>query len=531
MKKIYMIGAALLMLLASSCREEDNDVLKSYDHNEFIAFSEAETSFASKFKVTWNGLNQYYALWDYEKELGLDWDAVYDEYLPQFEALDERDDSATVTDEEVKELLKKVLSPLHDGHFCMDWKNHKTGNIVRFIPSMERNASRDDMKIATTTDPNISFYTDLANGEIEINNGEPICEEHSTQWEDLVKDFCNTPEEGMMWIEDRLEYLNNLTLPTELEVFQRQSLSNLKSQLADVFKQQSTAYGISYFNKLVDRYSFLDVPGLQTIDKGFAESPLKLSFALLKGNIAYLYLSDFALSCYLDDNFAYSFFNLSNSTTVKHINKIRNVWDAWFSTIQELHKAGTLGGVIIDVRGNGGGFVNDAKYVAGALLPSGGFQYGYHRFKRGTGRYDYSPLIPAISLTYEEEHEIVDDKPVVLLTNGLSVSMSEMTAQVVKLMPNGKTIGKRTYGGLCALVDNYYNAENYAGFIGENGKTPVFGYVPSLAYFTMDKDQIEGVGVSPDIEVDLDVDAFITPTGFGRDTQLDRTLQYIRTAK
>ena len=86
------------MLLATSCREE-SDSLLSYDHEEQLAFAEAETSYAAKFKVTWNGLNQYYALWDYEKEQGLDWDAVYDEYLPQFEALDERDADNPVTDD------------------------------------------------------------------------------------------------------------------------------------------------------------------------------------------------------------------------------------------------------------------------------------------------------------------------------------------------------------------------------------------------------------------------------------------------
>ena len=173
--------------------------------------------------------------------------------------------------------------------------------------------------------------------------------------------------------------------------------------------------------------------------------------------------------------------------------------------------------------------MSDAQFVAGALLPSGGFQYGYNRFKRGTGRYDYSPLMPAIAVTMEDEHEIVDDKPVVLLINSGSVSMAEMTAQVVRLMPNGKLIGKRSHGGLCGLIDNEYNSTNYAGHIGIRDVTPVYGYVPSLASFTMDKEQLEGVGISPGIEVAFDENAFNTPTGIGRDTQLDRALQYVRT--
>ena len=98
--KIFsMIVAGLLMSTAWSCRQE-SDALMGYDQNENLVFGDAETSFAAKFKVLWNGMNQYYAIWDYEAEYGLDWDAVYDEYLPQFEALDKRD---SVPDDELRD--------------------------------------------------------------------------------------------------------------------------------------------------------------------------------------------------------------------------------------------------------------------------------------------------------------------------------------------------------------------------------------------------------------------------------------------
>ena len=67
-------------------------------------------------------------------------------------------------------------------------------------------------------------------------------------------------------------------------------------------------------------------------------------------------------------------------------------------------------------------------------------------------------------------------------------------------------------------------ADIYAGSIGEKGVTPVYIYLPSCAAFSIDKKSYEGVGVEPDIEVDLDVDLFNTT---GCDTQLERALQYI----
>lgn len=524
--KIYMMGAMLLMLLATSCREE-SDSLLSYDHEEQLAFAEAETSYAAKFKVTWNGLNQYYALWDYEKEQGLDWDAVYDEYLPQFEALDERDQDNPVTDDELKAMLQKVLSPLHDGHFAMLWKNHATGKQVGYSPSSDRNASRDDAHIANTIYPDITYYVNPAHGEIVTDaNGQPIAMEYSTKWEDLKNVFCNTPGQGMQWIEAEMQRIENLTIPTEKELFDYSQLEALKNQLTSVLALKSSKEAIPAFNNLVLQYQHLRIPGFNTVDLGFLKADISVKFALLKGNIAYFSFSGFYLTPYLNSNVMPLFFDMTNTATKRHVYSVHNIWAYWFYYIQQLHKSGELGGVVIDVRGNGGGMQNDGQYVVGALLPAGDFQYGYSRFKRGTGRYDYSPLVPAYMSTLEETHEIIEDKPIVLLTNSGSVSMSEMTAQVVKLLPNGTIIGKRTHGGLCGLTDNSNHSLNYAGHIGIQDVTPVYGYVPSMASFTMDKQQLEGVGISPDIEVNLDEQLF---RASGQDTQLDRALQFIRT--
>lgn len=521
----------LLMLLATSCHQE-SDNLQAYDHNDNNVFGNAEKSFAEKFKVTWHGLNQYYALWDFEEEQGLDWDNVYTEYLPQFEALDKRGKDDPVTDAELKELLKNVLSPLHDGHLCIIWNNHISGNDVSYLPSSDRNASRDDAKISEVFKPNLSYYAEPENGEIMVGeNGEPIVLQYSTKWSDLKDAFKTTKGMGMKWIDSEIERIASLTVPTEMEVFISQSLKTLKVALENVFVMTSSKKAIETYNTLATQYAYLQIPGFDLIDNGFVNNGISVKFALLKGNtgsIAYFYFSDFSLSPYLFPEMTNDIFNMSDNATQNHINNIRNVWVGWFSYIQQLHKAGTLDGVIIDVRSNGGGMMNDSQYVAGALLPSGDFHYGYSRFKRGTGRYDYSPLMPANITTYEGEHEIIDDKPVVLLANSGSVSMSEITAQVVKIMPNGTLIGKRTHGGLCCLISNEYNSDNYSGHIGVEDVTPVFGYVPSMATFTMDKQQLEGYGITPDIEVTLDEDLYYYDN---RDTQLDRALQFIRTGK
>ena len=523
-----ILGALLLMTSVSSCREE-SDRLMTYDHIDAMAFNKADTCFAEKFKILWNGLNQQYALWDYEAEYGLDWDAVYDEYLPQFEALDRQEN---VTDEELKALLAKVCSPLHDGHMAVAFSNHKTGNPeVMYIPGGDRVVKRDDYEIATNYMPSLKYYSQVANGEVETDSeGNPIVLEHSTSFLGLLGPVFKEKGKGLDWVNTQIAQLSALPNPTASQMAMLQSLKDLKAELEALlaaFSQGVTQSVIYRYNELTMLYESLHVPGMDYFDPGFIEYGFDVKFALLKGNIAYFQFSGFNLTAYLEEACANYLFDLSNPTTQKHIEAIQGVWEKWFDTVQQLHKAGTLGGVIIDLRGNGGGMMHDGYYVTGSLLPEGGSPISYSRFKRGTGRYDYSTLTLNYLETMEADmHEVITE-PVVVMTNAMSMSMAEMTTIVVKNMENGTHIGKQSRGGICGLtMDNSTFTNNYMGHIGERGKTPVYVYLPSVASFTLDMKIIEGEGITPDIEVDLNEEEFVST---GKDSQLDRALQFLRT--
>ena len=60
--KLYLLGALLLMLTVTSCRQE-SDALYSYGQNDYLRFQEANKSYAGEFKVFWNAMNQNYPLW------------------------------------------------------------------------------------------------------------------------------------------------------------------------------------------------------------------------------------------------------------------------------------------------------------------------------------------------------------------------------------------------------------------------------------------------------------------------------------
>ena len=61
-----------------------------------------------------------------------------------------------------------------------------------------------------------------------------------------------------------------------------------------------------------------------------------------------------------------------------------------------------------------------------------------------------------------------------------------------------------------------------------NSWLAVYAHLPSMASYTLEKKLVEAEGIHPDIEVDLDIDQY---NNTGKDTQLDRALQFIRTGQ
>ena len=260
--------------------------------------------------------------------------------------------------------------------------------------------------------------------------------------------------------------------------------------------------------------------------------------ALLNGDTPYFAFTNFFLTLYANPQ--YSIINqlTPGSDDYKQSVAIYNAWLSWLKKVQELKANGKLKGVIIDLRSNGGGMFYDFGLVLGSLFqPGTDLQVGYHRYKRGPGRYDYSPLMPDTRpgidivelLPNEPSVQNIQQQgitePIVVLTNCMSVSMAEMTAMGAKAMPNARVIGKRTFGGLCGLVGNESASYNYSGHIGIMGKTAVYCYTPTVATIQPDgKTILEGIGVTPDIEVNY----VVTPAGTDRNIRLWFPLAYSR---
>ena len=509
----FQFSIALCAVLLAGCRQESDNVL-NYAYNDNMVFAKAKGSYAAKFDVLWKGLNTNYALWDYENEQGLDWDAVYDEYMPKFAALDSA--QSAVTDAELKALLDSVVAPLHDGHLTVMMLNHQTGTNIATAPGRLRVQRERGEEYQEVKDKpiKIDYYT--TNGELvefktaNTNTFETIAQPAISAIRQKVNELQTKLKDGTITPEER----DTLTI-------YRQIFAEMKETI-----KGSVTDAIEAYNLIVIRYAYLNIPGLVEVDAKLNEYGLTIAYGLFKGNIAYLGFDHFKLSIYLNDAYTRQMFGTPSASTQAVIDSVRATWRAWFEAIQAHHKAGDLGGVIIDIRSNGGGLINDYRYVLGALLPAGDMHDCNARFKRGPGRYDYSPILPQYLSTLTEEHVEVTE-PIVVLCNCASVSMAEHIAYGAKVLDNAKLIGTRTWGGFSILSGTESYTDNYAGHVGIQGVTPVYCYTPMEVALTRDDEVVEGHGIEPDIEVGLNL--YLYHGALGPDNQLDRALQFVRT--
>ena len=148
-------------------------------------------------------------------------------------------------------------------------------------------------------------------------------------------------------------------------------------------------------------------------------------------------------------------------------------------------------GLVIDLRDNPGGTVDAVTSIAQYLIPKG--LIFYMEYPDGT-REEYS----ADGTDYI-------DLPIAVLINGNSASASEILSSAIQESGAGVVIGTQSYGK--GVVQTIYSLTDGTGV-----KLTV------AEYFTRNGNSIHGIGVTPDVEIALDTDAYLED---GTDTQLE----------
>lgn len=540
--KLFIAGLTVLavtVLCAVSCRPLSDELL-SYGQDDQQAYYEANQSFAGQFKAFWMAMNENYGIWDFEESFGTDWDEVYTTYLPKFEELDKRE--TKVTDKELMALYRQVTDTLHDGHMSLQFKNLHTGKFINLSPHLNRvereRGEEWQADLQNVTDLKMYLTADVpANYRVKVHDATSSSEIVIELLDSTVHRVQRAAATYIAKIDAAggPDETNNAVYESAKDLKQRMdSMSNFFLLPKYTIMPLITILGPSY-NQMCQEFTLTAKQigaELPPIDESLSNDGVKsLNYALIEGNIAYIRIGGFGLTPYLNPQYKEK--AAPGSLFESYQLAVERVWHHWFDTIQTLHKAGNLGGVIIDVRNNGGGYVDDYEFALGALLPSGGWNSHKLRVKNGTGRLDFGPLMPFTVRTYSGEHEVINDRPIVVLANSQSVSMAENTTYGVKAQPNGCFIGTRTFGGLSALnPDPQAYSETYSGGFGVSNATPFYAYLPKyICLYPNEKGEygvVEAIGFTPDIECKLDLNLWQTQ---GRDNQLERAVDYITLGK
>ncbi len=142
-------------------------------------------------------------------------------------------------------------------------------------------------------------------------------------------------------------------------------------------------------------------------------------------------------------------------------------------------------GIVIDVRGNGGGSTHSALEIAGRFADRERL-VGWRRLRRGTAHDDFTDPIPLrVEPTGGERHF---DGPVLVLTDPFSQSAADVFALAMRVLPSATLIGEPTSGSFSTIL----------GLRLENGWLYSVSYELVTDYAGRAWD---GIGVPPDLRV------------------------------
>lgn len=148
--------------------------------------------------------------------------------------------------------------------------------------------------------------------------------------------------------------------------------------------------------------------------------------------------------------------------------------------VDELKTEG-IEGLVVDLRGNGGGHLSEATALSGLFIPAGPVV----QLRETGGR---------IEVLDDPEPNVAWDGPVAVLVDRFSASASEIFAAAIQDYGRGLVVGQQTYGK--GTVQNLYPLDRYA-----LGSDPGFGQLTVTIgkFYRVTGESTQHRGVQPDI--------------------------------
>ena len=242
------------------------------------------------------------------------------------------------------------------------------------------------------------------------------------------------------------------------------------------------------------------------------EKEFSLLVGLTHDNILYIAFSGFDLNDIIEDE-----------TNPELASSIKALLDTYQSILKENETNGQLKGLIVDLRGNGGGNPRDFDILWSPLIQEQ-LSVAQLRTKQSDNRLSYSswhdfPIGPSAEKRF--------DKPIAVITNSMSASCSEISTMFFmafreKYNADVKIFGATTIGAN-GLLDNDISQPFNAGIFSIEPYIKEV-YTPSMQTRYIDGTMYEGIGISPDQNVAFNYNQFLQ----GNDARLHSALEWMK---
>ena len=183
------------------------------------------------------------------------------------------------------------------------------------------------------------------------------------------------------------------------------------------------------------------------------------------------------------------------------ISEFDGVTDEQFlAALDDLQSQG-MRGLVIDLRNNGGGSVESVCNIADALLPEGPIVYTEYKGEERTSR--------------DSDGECIN-LPMAVLINGSSASASEILSGALQDYEKAVIVGTQSYGK--GIVQSVFDLQDGTAL-----------KLTTAKYYTPDGNDIHGVGITPDIEIDLPEELKTEVTlSLEEDVQLQKAIEVLQ---
>ncbi len=300
-----------------------------------------------------------------------------------------------------------------------------------------------------------------------------------TLWRIIDTQYCYLDTKNINWDSIYTVYEGRLWADTISELVFFDAMSDMLAELKDGHVNLYSEFDRSrYWNW------FSDYPSNFNSSLIFGDKYLGDAYRIVNGlryqrinhgTIGYIYYSSFA-DIFTDQNFKY---------------------------IVEYFEG--CSGLIIDVRGNGGGSAELSNRLASYFFAED-TTGAYMQHKNGTGHTDFSEMV---AMKIKANKDILWQRPVVVLTNRAAYSATNLFVCYMKSAERTIIMGDKTGGGGGMPISN----ELPNGWMVRFSSTPMYD---------SNKEHIE-FGIEPDVYVSLDAD----DVSRGDDTLIERAVTRI----